>query len=626
MVSNRGLDRSKQRTKVKVRGIDQMGNHIIGVAGTGTKVKTFSNNTPTDEATLNNIAAKKLAEVNTDSSGMPISVLITIGKGYSTGDSVTIVNERYLLNGTYRIKQLNKTRTQVKLQLDKFRKSIDRTIEDLRSWEDQGIYLPGSNSWSLNLQGLIGLFHLNEGSDVIAKNSAPIDSPINGVINDGSWEDGPVTKVLTLNGGSSYVSLGDESKTGINLTGNLSVGGWFSPSASDSTDRHIIHKDGQFGLGYKVSTGVLTFTLTIGSVVHTFNSDSGMVTVGKRLFVVCTYDGSSVCMYINGYLHKQWSQTGNPDSSSNTLYLGVFLKGVLAETMIWQRALVDQEVLELYFFPLLRSMSKIKPDGFYLTYGSSVKQKNTPILDYLLSSLILNGEAVVSSATGTMNSYEAGYSVLALLDFGGSTYHSLCQDILDLWASLQNADGSWYQQYNPYSPYSVVDQTSLGTDGDLKVDSGAALLAWAMSYYDQLTSGIRYKTNVQHALSFLRDLQYAHIVAYSSNLLANIILEGVTDTTALLADCAECLLSAQHAMDAYGSTLLTSASYSVKTFANDLYYSMCVVGWRGSSALYFDTSYPYGRTPIYRLIIKKKSATPKHYAAGQSTSSPIAFT
>ena len=32
-----------------------------------------------------------------------------------------------------------------------------------------------------------------------------------------------------------------------------------------------------------------------------------------------------------------------------------------------------------------------------------------------------------------------------------------------------------------------------------------------------------------------------------------------------------------------------------REFANDLYYSMCVVGWRGSSALYFDTSYPYGQ-------------------------------
>ncbi len=43
-VSNRGLDRSKQRTKVIIRGLDCWGHHILGVAGSGTKVKTFSNN------------------------------------------------------------------------------------------------------------------------------------------------------------------------------------------------------------------------------------------------------------------------------------------------------------------------------------------------------------------------------------------------------------------------------------------------------------------------------------------------------------------------------------------------------------------------------------------------------
>ena len=54
---------------------------------------------------------------------------------------------------------------------------------------------------------------------------------------------------------------------------------------------------------------------------------------------------------------KQWSQTGEP-ASANTVYLGSLLKGVLAEVMLWSRALVDQEVLELYFFPLFRVVSK----------------------------------------------------------------------------------------------------------------------------------------------------------------------------------------------------------------------------------------------------------------------------
>ncbi len=300
------------------------------------------------------MAAKKLAELNTDSSGAPVSVLITIGKAFAPGDSVSVVNDQYLLNGTYRIKQLNKMRTQVKLQLDKFRKSLDRTIEDLRSWEDQGIYLPGSTSWSLNLQGLIGLFHLNEGTGTDAKNKAPVDSPIDGGITAGSWEDGPITKMLTFNGSSSMVSLGDASKAGINFTGKLSFGGWFSPSAADSTERNVCQKSGQFGLHYHSNTGVVTASVTIAGLVHYFNSDAGVATVGARLFSMVTYDGATVKMYVNGYLHKQWNQTGNPDSSANIVYLGVFLKGVLAEVMLWSRALVDQEVLELYFFPLFR--------------------------------------------------------------------------------------------------------------------------------------------------------------------------------------------------------------------------------------------------------------------------------
>ena len=79
-----------------------------------------------------------------------------------------------------------------------------------------------------------------------------------------------------------------------------------------------------------------------------------MIKVGGRIFAMITYDQTKVRMYYNGWLHKEWSLTGAPSSSANTVYLGVFLKGVLAEVMLWSRALVDQEVLELYFFPLFR--------------------------------------------------------------------------------------------------------------------------------------------------------------------------------------------------------------------------------------------------------------------------------
>ena len=303
---------------------------------------------------LTAIAAKKLAELATDSSGMPVSVLMTEGKDYSLGESVAVSDARYLLDGTYRIMQMTKTKFKCNMQLDRARKTIAATVDELKGWEKKGIYTPGSEAWVINLQGLVALFHLNEGEGAVAKNRAPIDAPIDGTITDGAWQDGPITKILTLNGTSANISLGAASQAGINLTSKLSFGGWFSPSANDSTKRFVCHKDGQFALYYHVNTGVLGCDIVTGTGTHSYSSDAGLIKVGGRIFAMITYDQSKVRMYYNGWLHKEWSLTGAPSSSANTVYLGVFLKGVLAEVMLWSRALVDQEVLELYFFPLFR--------------------------------------------------------------------------------------------------------------------------------------------------------------------------------------------------------------------------------------------------------------------------------
>ena len=123
-----------------------------------------------------------------------------------------------------------------------------------------------------------------------------------------------------------------------------------------------MHKDGQFVLCQYESNGVLRFQFTdTNNVIHTYDSDPGLLKVGGRHFVVISYDGvnsddskKGVYMYMNGHLHKFFPQTGNPHVSSNKIYLGVGYHGPLTHCMFWTRRLVDQEVLELYFFPLNR--------------------------------------------------------------------------------------------------------------------------------------------------------------------------------------------------------------------------------------------------------------------------------
>jgi hypothetical protein len=396
-LSKRGIDRSKgQFTKVEIRGTDVTGFHILGVAGSGTKVWKGNEDQMTDETTLNAIAAKKLAELATDSSGMPISVLMTEGKDYSLGESVAVSDARYLLDGKYRIMQITKTKFKCNMQLDRARKTIAATVDELKGWEKKGIYTPGSEAWVINLQGLVALFHLNEGEGTVAKNRAPVDTPINGTITDCSWEDGPVTKMLTFNGTSAVVDLGATSQASINFTDKFSVGAWFSPSANDSTLRRVVNKSLQFDLQYHVNTGVLTFQLYTGGQWHVFNSDAGLIKVGGRIFAMVTYDRQKVRMYYNGWLHKEWSETGAPASATGNVYLGSALKGVLAEVMLWSRALVDQEVLELYFFPLFRVVGGGATGGWWVSVSVTNDQHGTTDPSGVTN--VPSGQALVATA------------------------------------------------------------------------------------------------------------------------------------------------------------------------------------------------------------------------------------
>ena len=246
-----------------------------------------------------------------------------------------------------------------------------------------------------------------------------------------------------------------------------------------------------------------------------------------------------------------------------------------------------------------------------LICGATIKPSFDLSTTYLKEYCILPGGIAVAAPTGNMNSYEGGYVTLALIEKNGAGERDLARDILDLFADNQNDDGSWYQQYNPYKnadgKHERVDEVAPGVSGDLKVDSGAAMLLWAMSRYDEVTSGTRYQAVVRKALQFLRELQYAHMVAHSTNLIANLVLEGETDTYAFAADSAECLLAMKAAMDAYGDSLTTDpGEYSVKTMANDLYYSLCTVTWVGSGNNYYHTTYPIDGQVMVPFTFKEK--------------------
>lgn len=230
--------------------------------------------------------------------------------------------------------------------------------------------------------------------------------------------------------------------------------------------------------------------------------------------------------------------------------------------------------------------------------GVHTKALGTPKVDYIKSACIIPQGITLASPAGNYNSYEGGYMAISLLLAGDNL--DLVSEICEKFALLQNTDGSWYQQYNPYAnaegihervPY--IDEGVI--DGDLKVDSGAALVAWAMSMYDTETSGTRYKTHVQKAFGFLETLQAAHYAEHASKMFGNLVYKGVVDHIAFAADTAECILSMKYALDAYGDDLVTiPAGTLVKTIADEAYISLCTQNYAGDGIRYHATTFPIG--------------------------------
>ena len=358
-INRHGKDLGKKADKVIIRGIDTFGHHVTGEAQSEDypylshpRIRTFNEDTPANQEALEAMAVKRIAELNRGFTGAPVSITIDRAYGLEVGNYFWIDKPRFFLSDNVRIMKLTFEKRKVAVELGRQQTTIVKAIEDLRSWEKKGIYLPGCTSWTINLQDLVGFYHLNEGAGVVARDSSPRVDPQDGNIVNCAWQENQYLKFLTFNGGSSYVDIGDSIT--FQSTGEFSIGGWISPSVEDGASRNIVHKDGQFTL--KVVNGAIVLVVyDSGGTPHTYTTNS-IVAVGGRNFIMATYDGATIRIYRNTKVVLEQSISMSIHASINKVYIGVAFQGALGEMMLWQRCLYDQEVVELYFFPLVRTV------------------------------------------------------------------------------------------------------------------------------------------------------------------------------------------------------------------------------------------------------------------------------
>jgi hypothetical protein len=206
--------------------------------------------------------------------------------------------------------------------------------------------------WSFNPGGLVAWWKFDEGSGSAAADSS--GSNLHGTIaGNPAWVDGPAGKALRFDGDGDFVDIGNDSR--FNLTGQITVAAWIKVDAFDREWQAIITKgDGSWRLQRNGTKGSLEFACTgafvpgalVGSLFGSVNINDG-----RWHHIAGTYDGSMICMYVDGQHDIASDANGAIEVNDYNLIIGANaekpdrnFKGSIDEVRIYSYALSAEEV------------------------------------------------------------------------------------------------------------------------------------------------------------------------------------------------------------------------------------------------------------------------------------------
>jgi hypothetical protein len=213
-------------------------------------------------------------------------------------------------------------------------------------------------------EGLVGWWPGNGSTqDVVAGND--------GLLNGGTiFETGKVKQAFGFNGIDSSVDI--PQRVNLNASRQVSVEFWMKPARGNTMDSCC---QGLVGTDYYLMelSGGRTSNIGVNFVINTgsrFIHTSDKTNTGFKVppdqwsFVVGTYDGKSLRLYINGNEEVHQNQQGNiiPMLSESFLSIGSedgrtncsncpgtrYFKGLIDEVSIYNRALTEAEIQSIY--------------------------------------------------------------------------------------------------------------------------------------------------------------------------------------------------------------------------------------------------------------------------------------
>ncbi len=220
--------------------------------------------------------------------------------------------------------------------------------------------LCGSASSDVPTQGLISYWTFDEGSGVIAYDSAGTN---HGTIYGAQWTTGQIDGALSFDHVDDYVEVGDDPSLRFTQYDSFSVCFWAKPSSGVYVFSKLraYAQHGVFGYAIRwFRPPKFQFIIEKSRVANVFvDTSDNSAPAGSWYYVTAVYDNKDMKIYLNGELKGTnffGYDTGSTSPDKN-LAIGVrsfdstlehYFGGIIDDVMIFDRALSAEEIWQLY--------------------------------------------------------------------------------------------------------------------------------------------------------------------------------------------------------------------------------------------------------------------------------------
>ena len=199
--------------------------------------------------------------------------------------------------------------------------------------------------------GLMAAYGFNEGLGTAAVDSSGNGN--NGTITGATWTtQGQFSNALSFNGTTNFVTIPDAASLDLGSAGTIeawvrltSINRWNAVMAKGNTNSDPAHN---YAIDISTTNRVICYVGN-GSTAVLLTSTSALA-ANTSYHLACTWNGSTIALYINGNLNASVGQSITPAGNTSPLYIGQFggnadrLAGIIDEVRIYNRALTMAQV------------------------------------------------------------------------------------------------------------------------------------------------------------------------------------------------------------------------------------------------------------------------------------------